>query len=516
MPEPVVDGAMAEDGDAAGPPDARDDADDMGAGADPERRGRTPTLDADLEVRSSIERGQAPLPGPEPPPFFWHDVVHEPLPPQRVRGEGEVVLYHGMEVDPEVRITYTTRVVVYPEKRSAEGAGGAEKTSGDGGGETEKATAEGGAEEERGPAAASPGTTPSKATPSGDAADPAGGAGPGARYPAVHVMGHVGEHAAVHPVHRLLVDCRISVQKRVLLEAMDRARRRVDAFVKERRQRLTEHGAERSERIEEYRSPRLRRLAKGLLRSRAHVVLAVLGAFRDLVHAAVVVPDRLVGALLRAQSMLHTRLGRRTFWDSVKNPRMLTLEERGVMVFLVALVAGLTVLVLNSLFALVLSEHAPLYRRVLADTGIMVLGVLFLPILEEPLLVLSVLDVGPAAAFTGFMVGKMLAVWIMYLLGTTLHETVADRTEGHPRLARGVEWLQSNADRHGAGILFAGNALPFVAGVVLYPLALAGMRFRDWMGGIVAGTALRYGVIIAAVLLVGPGAVEAWLANPLG
>lgn len=409
---------------------------------------------AELDIRSSLERGRAPLPGPEPPPFFWYDVVHEPLPPQSVRGEGEIVLYHGMEVDPEVRLVYTTRVVLYPMADEEEGG---EEAAGS--------------------------------------------------LPRDH--GRRGDH-------RLVVDCRVNVQKRALLEMMDRARRRVDAFVQGRRRILTERGAARTERIEEYSSPRLRRLARGLLRTRVRVVRGALEAFRNAVHAAVVIPDRVAGAALRAQTMLHTRLGRRTFWDSVKNPRMLTLEERGVMVFLMGLLTALTVLGLNTLFALGLPEHAPLYRRVLADTGVMVLGVLFLPIPEEPLLVLSVLDIGPAAAFTGFMVGKMLGVWIIYLLGTTIHETLADRTEDHPRIARGVDWLRSHGDRHGAAILVVGNALPLVAGVIVYPLAVAGMRFRDWMGGIAAGTALRYAVIIAAVLVVGPAEVEAWFADPMG
>lgn len=416
---------------------------------------RTPRLRATLEVRSSVERGPPRMPGPEPPPFFWHDVVHDPLPPQRVRGEGEVVLYHAMEVDPEVRLTYTTRVALYPVEDEEAATGDGSRSS----------------------------------------------------LPTDHEM---------HGDHRLVVDSRVNVQKRILLEAMDRARRGADAFVVRQRQRLNERLSAKRGRAESHRSPLARRVAKGWLDLRARVVRGALDGFRDVVHAAVEVPDRVAGAALRAQAVLHTRLGRRTFWESVKDPRSLSLQERSVMVFLVALLSGVAVLLLNSVFALGFPRYAPVYRRVLADAGVMVLGVLFLPVVEEPLLVLSVLDVGPAAAFTGFMVGKLVGVWIMYLLGCSLHEAVADRVEGRPRLARGVDWLQGHADRYGLPVLVAGNALPFVAGLVLYPLAVAGMRFRDWMGGIAVGTALRYLAIIAAVVLIGPDRVAAWLADPLG
>lgn len=417
---------------------------------------RTPRLRATLDVRSSVERGPPRMPGPEPPPFFWHDVVHDPLPPQRVRGEGEVVLCHTMEVDPEVRLTYTTRVALYPVE---------------------------------------------------DGGDDASGDAPRSSLSTDH---------ALHGDHRLVVDSRINVQKRVLLEVMDRTRRGVDAFVVRRRQRLNERLSAKRERVGSHRSPLVRRVAEGWLDLRARVVRGSLDGFRDVVHAAVEIPDRVAGAALRAQAVLHTRLGRRTFWESVKDPRSLSLQERSVMVFLVALLSGVAVLLLNSVFALGFPQHAPVYRRVLADAGVMVLGVLFLPVLEEPLLVLSVLDVGPVAAFTGFMVGKLVAVWIMYLLGCSLHEAVADRVEGRPRLARAVDRLQDRADRYGVPVLVAGNALPFVAGLVLYPLAVAGMRFRDWMGGIAVGTTLRYVAIIVAVVLIGPDQVAAWLADPLG
>lgn len=379
-----------------------------------------------VAVTSTIERGRVPRPGSSPPPFVWSDVVRSAPPVPELAGGGDYVLYHGMEVDFDVRVGYTTRVGVE----------------------------------------ARPEGTP-----------------------------------------RILVESRISVGRRSVPGALDRIRQAVHGGARARRGEVQEATNRRLQRIETLRPAWSRAPARRLVRGWARLLLGLVDGLRDLFLAMLLVPDRVVTSALRAEAMLATRLGRRSLLEAAMDPRELTLEQRSVMILFVALAAGLTVLVLNSVFALVLPELAGTYRRVLADVVLMILGVLFVPVVEELMVVASTLQLGAALALVGLMVGKLVGVWIVYLLGTSLHDVLDRRTRGHPRMARAVAWMQTNADRHGFALLVGANAVPFVSGLALYPLAVAGIRFRAWMGGIAIGTAIRYVAIVAAILLVGPDRV---------
>jgi len=109
---------------------------------------------------------------------------------------------------------------------------------------------------------------------------------------------------------------------------------------------------------------------------------------------------------------------------------------------------------------------------------------------------------GPTLAFAGFFLGKAMAVWILYLLGESLHDWFLRRAKGR---TRGVmDWLHRHADRHGVLALVAINAVPFAPEQLVLVLAVSGMRFRSWMAGNLIGSAIKIGGVVLLTLAIGP------------
>lgn len=69
------------------------------------------------EVVSSVEYGARPEPGMQDARYHWHDLLDGDPPPQAKEGEGAYCVYHAIEVDESVRITYQTFVSVRAERR---------------------------------------------------------------------------------------------------------------------------------------------------------------------------------------------------------------------------------------------------------------------------------------------------------------------------------------------------------------------------------------------------------------
>lgn len=388
-------------------------------------------------VHPSIVRGNPPASGPRPSPYRWTNVVDSEAPDPRTRSLGAYVVYHEMEVGPEVRVAYTTRIDVFP---------------------------------------------------SDDDALP--DAGP------------------------VLVEEQVNVHKRAFLKRMDELRGRIESSRDRWRQRVLDRTEHRHETVERLPSQRARRASHRVVDAVAAAIAYVVLGLHEIALDLVEIPDQIVTAGLQAHAVLHSHMGRRTVWESLWEPRELTFAQRSVTISVVAVAAFVAVLFLNSLFALVFPQWAGVYRYSLGLAVSMVLGVLFLPVLVEPMLIVSMLAVGPVAAFTGMLVGKVVGAWILYLVGITLIDTVRSWTEDRPRIDRTVEWMTETADEHAFPLLFVGNLAPFVSGFFLYVYAVAGVRFRAWVAGVTLGTAARFAAIIAAVYIVGPEKVSAWLAAP--
>lgn len=416
---------MSTDGPPPATPPAGEGEEPGAAEGDP---GSEPLAPSEIRVRSTFERGNPPHSGPRPSPFRWTDVVGSEHPDPSTRSLGAYVVYHGLEVDAEVRIAFATRLDIYP---------------------------------------------------SDDPGSPA-------------------EDAVV-------VDEQVSVHKRWVLRSLDGLRQRLRASRTRWRRIAKRHAPGEDRSIGQ-------RIVGPFARGFALVVASIVGGLLRLCE----LPDRILTAGLEMQAVLWSHLGRRSVWESLWEPRELTVGQRTTTVGVVAVAMGLVVLILNSVFALGFPEFAGVYRYALGLALTMTAGVLFLPVVVEPMLVVSTLAVGPVAAIVGMLVGKVVGSWLLYLIGVTLNETVRDWTEDRPRVRRAVDWMTETADENAFKVLTVGNLAPFVSGFFLYVYAVAGVRFRDWIGGITLGTLARFVIIVVAIYVIGPAEVERFLTAPFG
>lgn len=300
----------------------------------------------------------------------------------------------------------------------------------------------------------------------------------------------------------VVVDEQISVHKRWVLRSLEGARQRFRSKHTRWRRVAQRHAPDEDRRLRE-------RIAGPFVRAFALVAAWIYGGLLTLTE----LPDRVLTAGLEMQAVLWSHLGRRSVWESLWQPRELTVAQRTTSVGVVAIAMAFAVLALNSVFALGFPEFAGVYRYSLGLALTMTAGVLFAPVVVEPMLVVSTLAVGPVAAIVGMLAGKVLGSWILYLVGVTLNETVRDWTSGRPRIKEAVEWMTETADEYAFRLLFVGNLAPFISGFFLYVYAVAGVRFRDWIAGVTLGTLARFVVIVALVYIVGPDVVSAWLAS---
>jgi hypothetical protein len=303
----------------------------------------------------------------------------------------------------------------------------------------------------------------------------------------------------------LLLDARTSVQKRALLEVMDQVRQGADHAARKKREALARKLSRRRANV--LRWPRgLRRAGFALVRAEARLGTGLINAQRNLLRSAVEVPDALFSSALRVESQLGTHLGRRSLWEGIKDPSGLDAEQRSVVLVLTAALVLFGVLLLNSIFALAFPEYATTWRTLLIFAAHQFAGVFGFPLpVELDLITSAAQGLGAGLlAYAGLFAGKLLGVWVLYLLGDTLHGKLEHHTKGKPRAERMVDWLRSNAAKYGFLILLVDNAVPLMPDQVLLVFAVTGMRFRSWMWGIGLGTALKFTIILAGVFIVGP------------
>ena len=60
----------------------------------------------------SVQRGRTPRQGAQETAFHWDDVLEAPRPAGRRDGEGCYAVYHGTEVEGDVRVAFSTLVHV--------------------------------------------------------------------------------------------------------------------------------------------------------------------------------------------------------------------------------------------------------------------------------------------------------------------------------------------------------------------------------------------------------------------
>jgi membrane protein YqaA with SNARE-associated domain len=279
------------------------------------------------------------------------------------------------------------------------------------------------------------------------------------------------------------------------------------------RAKLARRLAKRRARVVRWPGP-LAKAGFAVVRAQARVGHGFINAKRRWRRGLVEVPDHLISTALRVHFNLSTPLGRQILLRGLKNPGSMTQDQRSAVVVLTLLATAVLVLVLNSIVALAIPEASRVYRQMLFDAGIQLVGLFGAPIPIEPFFVLTLLSYGAAVAFSGFFAGKMLGAWVLILLGDSLHDHLKKTMKGQ-RSKRMLAWLTTNANKYGFGILVLDNCIPFAPDQLMLVFAVAGMRTRDWLLGIALGTAIKFGAMILAVDYYGPELMLYFFEHPL-
>lgn len=297
------------------------------------------------------------------------------------------------------------------------------------------------------------------------------------------------------------VDSKLTVQKRFLQELIDREkafsdrlanrlRNKLNASLQRRREGNTGHGA-------------WARFSNVTIKVQAKVGMAGVRTLHKVMRGSVAIPDAIVTRSLSTGAALGHRRGRRVMRQGVRDPTRLTNEEKGVMLFLATIGLGALILLTTTAFAI---SDAKFHTTVLGswftalqNAGFNVLTMLGVPIPAEALLIVSMLTDGFVLAVLAALVGRLIGIWLVYLLGDSLNHEIQKKTKKSPRMKKIVDWLNRNAEKRGFGLLVILNALPLIPDLVFYVFAVSGMKFRKYMGGMTLGTIIKFGWTAALV-----------------
>jgi uncharacterized membrane protein YdjX (TVP38/TMEM64 family) len=389
-----------------------------------------------VNVISSVKRGRHPHPGIQYVPFHWRDIIEGSPPRRRTKGEGAYAVYHHMDVDEDVRVTYSAIVSIDP---------------------------------------------------------------------------GIDLDSTLDDV--VNVDVKITVQKRFMQELIDREKAFSDRLAAKLRNKLNVSLQRRREGT--HGKGAWARFTHLTIRVQAKVGMAGVRTLHKVMRGSVAIPDAIVQRSISTGAALGGRTGRRVMKKGLRDPTRLTNEEKGVMLFLAAI--ALTAGILVATFGLVLfaRDLLPTWVSALKNAGANALTAMGMPIPAEVLLILSVVADGAILAFTAAFLGRMIGVWLVYLLGDSLNHEITKKTKKSPRMKKAVDWMNRNAEKRGFWILVVINALPLIPDVLLYVFAVSGMKFRKYMGGIAVGTIIKFGVTVAAVLYVGGDAVQSFSEHPI-
>jgi membrane protein YqaA with SNARE-associated domain len=310
----------------------------------------------------------------------------------------------------------------------------------------------------------------------------------------------------------IIVEERVYVQRRALQELIDREKAFSDHLAIRLRAKLGKSVARQRAGIQALRAAWLIAALAWIVKIEAKVGLASIRGLRAMLRSLVHIPDVILARSASAQTHLSSRSTRRGVWKGLRDPSGASADEKGVLVVVAAALLIGTVLLLNTVFALILPSLAPEYKHILND-ALYNFGAVFLPLPLPPeaILITSALALGVGIGWIGLFLGKLVGSWILFLVGDSLHDSLKRQTAKSPRLKRVVEWLQARAATQGFAWVFFLSAVPFLPDTLILAFAVSGMRFRPFLGAVALGTVIKFGAIVAALLIVGPEVVEGWL-----
>lgn len=309
------------------------------------------------------------------------------------------------------------------------------------------------------------------------------------------------------------VEERVYVQRRVLQELVDRERAFTDRVSLRMRSRLAHKLATKRRRANQIESATSLAIYMWHVRLQAKAGNAAIQGFRSFMRALVALPDALLTHTERVSIHLASRTGRRTIRKAVHDPASATAAEKAALLVVLAFATLTGVLVLNTIFDFTPAGVRAAYYRLLGDFALSLAGTLAVPFPSEIGYIGSAVALNIVLGAVGIFAGKMLASWMLYLVGDSLFDSMNKKSG--PRMKRAIHWLQRNANRWGFAILIAINATPLAPDAFIIVFAVSGMRFRSYMVGIAVGAILKFALLAGLILWIGPTQVQDFMAQPI-
>lgn len=306
---------------------------------------------------------------------------------------------------------------------------------------------------------------------------------------------------------------RIYVQRRVLQEFIDRERAFTDRVALRMRSRLAQRLVNQRRRANKIESARMAAITLGWIRFQAKLGNGSIRFFRGFMRALVALPDAILTQTERVSIHLASRTGRRSIRKAVHDPASATPAEKAALLVVLAFATIGVVLLTGMIFSTMLSRWSPGYTRILEDFTLSMAGTLALPIPGEILYINSAVKYGLILAAVGILAGKLLASWMLYLIGDSLFDTM-NKSAG-PKMKKAIGWLQRNADKWGFFFLLLLNFIPLAPDALIVVFAVSGMRFRSYMMSIGVGAVMKILLLGGLILWLGPDTVSAFMTHPI-
>ena len=297
------------------------------------------------------------------------------------------------------------------------------------------------------------------------------------------------------------VDAKITVQKRFLQEIIDREKAFSDRLANRLRNKLNASLQRRREGAKG--AGAWNRFTHITIKVQAKLGMAGVRTLHKVLRGSVAIPDAIVTRSISTGAALGHRRGRKVMKQGLRDPTRLTNEEKGVMLFLATIGIVATIALGFIVFGVLDAKaHTGLlapWITALQNAGFNTLTMLGVPIPAEALLIVSMLTDGFLLAILAALVGRLIGVWLVYLLGDSLNHEIQKKTKKSPRMKKAVDWLNRNAEKRGFALLVILNALPLIPDLVFYVFAVSGMKFRRYMGGMTLGTIIKFSWTAALV-----------------
>lgn len=313
---------------------------------------------------------------------------------------------------------------------------------------------------------------------------------------ATRIVAHADGHLEVEEL--------VSVRPRLMLRVLRRHNAKERKSRVEALHRINKRATERILRAAEVGGVRgrMHRAIGRFERKHGHKVLTFPAA---LARWLVELPDHFYERVTVAARYVGHGMGRKELRRGIKEPRVLTVEGKSVLLlFLTTALVG-AVMGAHTLLTLAAPSLAGPWRTQLSLFTFSLLGTVALPIPVELSVVPfahfgSPLAIAVASlAVASVVAGRTVGAYLIFFVGEELNEKLDETGRKRPWLGKGMRAIEAFARRFGFAAVTLFMAIPFFPELVLYLFGSARMPMRTYIWGVVVGSTLRFAIIMGAL-----------------